>query len=133
MIDVDQAPTQAALLALRDERAVIDEAYEFLDEKRLLLAAELLRQLTRYESLKLELDEFTRQAKKRLGEGIYERDGSLTEEALAELQRALPEVPAERLQPPLAAIALPRVLNVAVFVHLIQRKLAETEEKADHA
>ena len=81
----------------------------------------------------LEPDEFTRQAKKRLGEGVYERDGLLTEEALEELRKALPEVPAERLQPPLAAIALPRVLNVAVFVHLIQRKLAEAEGKADHA
>jgi V/A-type H+-transporting ATPase subunit D len=62
VIDTAQAPTQAALLALKEERAVIDEAYEFLDEKRLLLAAELLRQLTRYESLNNELGTLTQQA-----------------------------------------------------------------------
>ncbi len=66
MIDTAQAPTQAALLGLREERAVVDEAYEFLDEKRLLLAAELLRQLARYEALKRELQAVTQQAAGRL-------------------------------------------------------------------
>lgn len=70
MIDIDQAPTQAALLALREERTVIDEAYEFLDEKRLLLAAELLRQLTRYESLKDQVDTLTQQATRRLRSAV---------------------------------------------------------------
>lgn len=50
-----QAPTQAAVLALREEQTVVDEAYEFLDEKRLVLAGELLRQLQRYETLAGEL------------------------------------------------------------------------------
>ena len=49
------------------------------------------------------------------------------EEALEELKRALPEVPAEKFKPPLAKVALPGLLNVAVFVHLVQRKLAEAE------
>jgi V/A-type H+-transporting ATPase subunit D len=66
VIDTAQAPTQAALLALKEERAVIDEAYEFLDEKRLLLAAELLRQLTLYESLNNELDTLAQQAARQL-------------------------------------------------------------------
>ena len=47
----EQAPTQAAVLELREERVVVREAYDFLDEKRLLLAAEILRQLERYEEL----------------------------------------------------------------------------------
>jgi len=47
----DQAPTRAAVLALREERVVVGEAYDFLDEKRLLLAAELLRQLEAYAQL----------------------------------------------------------------------------------
>ena len=41
----EQAPTRAAVLELRAERIVVEEAYDFLDEKRLLLAAELLRQV----------------------------------------------------------------------------------------
>ena len=43
-----QAPTRAAVLELMDEQVVVKEAYVFLDEKRLLLASELLRQLRRY-------------------------------------------------------------------------------------
>jgi len=51
MTGPEQAPTRAALLALKDERTVVTEAYNFLDEKRLLLAAELLHQLDRYQQL----------------------------------------------------------------------------------
>jgi V/A-type H+-transporting ATPase subunit D len=54
--DRDQAPTRSAVLELRSERGVVHEAYEFLDEKRLLLAAEVLRHLERYEQLLEELD-----------------------------------------------------------------------------
>ena len=43
----------------------------------------------------------------------------------------MPEVPAEKLQPALPRVAVPTVLNVAVFVHLIQRKLAESERSAE--
>jgi V/A-type H+-transporting ATPase subunit D len=49
MLSSDLAPTRSAVLQLREERDVILEAYDFLDEKRLLLAAELLRQLKNYE------------------------------------------------------------------------------------
>ena len=75
-------------------------------------------------------DEFERQARAGSPEGVYERDGLLTEEAIVRLREALPEVPPEKLQPGLPKVAVPRVLNVAVFVHLIQRKLAETQEEA---
>jgi len=44
-------PTRAAVLELQDERRSMREGFEFLDEKRLLLAAEMLRELKRYESL----------------------------------------------------------------------------------
>ena len=76
----------------------------------------------------LEADEFESRAKARIPGGEYERDGHLTEAALAELRRALPEVPPQRLQAPLRKSELPSVLTVAVFVHLIQRKLAEKGE-----
>lgn len=51
MLANDQAPTRSAILQMRDEQEIILEAYDFLDEKRLLLAAELLRQLSQYEKL----------------------------------------------------------------------------------
>ena len=38
-------------------------------------------------------DEFERQATSRMPGGVYERDGLLTEEAVGELRKALPEVP----------------------------------------
>ena len=75
-------------------------------------------------------DEFERQARATMPGGAYERDGLLTEEAIERLREALPEVPPEKLQPGLPKVALPRVLNAAVFVHLIQRKLAEKEATA---
>ncbi len=75
-------------------------------------------------------DEFERQARTQMPGGVYERNGLLTEEAIAHLRVALPEVPPEKLRPGLAKVALPQVLNVAVFVHLIERKLAEKEKAA---
>ena len=47
----EQTPSQSAILQLRDEKEIVFEAYDFLDEKRLLLAAELLEQLKEYEKL----------------------------------------------------------------------------------
>ncbi|MCL2641794.1 MAG: phosphopantetheine-binding protein [Phycisphaerales bacterium] len=73
----------------------------------------------------LESDEFERQATERIPGGVYERDGVLTEEALVELRRALPEVPAEKLATGLRKMEVPSILTVGVFVHLIQRKLVE--------
>ena len=66
MSGMEQAPTRAAVLALREERQVVSEAYDFLDEKRLLLAAELLRQLERYERLQGELAAQSARARERL-------------------------------------------------------------------
>lgn len=81
----------------------------------------------------LEADEFEQQAGKRIPDGVYEKDGYLTNEALEELKKELPEVPAEYLKPGLKKIELPSVLNVSVFVHLIQRKLAETDKESSNA
>ncbi len=76
----------------------------------------------------LEPDEFERRIREQIPGGVYERNGNLTEEALEELKRSLPEVPAEKFKPPLARVAVHGLLNVAVFVHLVQRKLTEAEE-----
>ncbi len=84
-------------------------------------------------SVALEADEFERQAGGRIPGGVYEVDGVLTDAALAELREAMPELPAEKLSSGLKKIELPGVLNVAVFVHLIQRKLAETAAEVSNA
>ena len=47
--------TRVAFLELRDERRLIQEGYELLDEKRVLLATEIMRQLRRYGALQDEL------------------------------------------------------------------------------
>jgi acyl carrier protein len=75
-------------------------------------------------------DEFERRATSHLSTDIYEQNGYLTDAAIIELRKALPEIPPEKLQPGLPKVAIPRVLNVAVFVHLIQLKLAENKEEA---
>lgn len=81
----------------------------------------------------IEANEFEQQAGSRLGDQKYEVDGVLTDAALGELKRALPEVPPEYFRPGLKKIEVPSVLNVAVFVHLIQRKLAEKSQEIDCA
>jgi acyl carrier protein len=77
----------------------------------------------------IEADEFERQASGQIPGGQYERDGYLTPEAIEELKKALPEVPPEKLRPGLKKIEVPSVLNVAVFVHLIQRKVALKQQE----
>jgi len=42
-------PTRSAVLELDEERRAMREGYRFLDEKRLLLASEMLAELKRYE------------------------------------------------------------------------------------
>jgi V/A-type H+-transporting ATPase subunit D len=70
MTATDQAPTRAAVLALREERVVVGEAYDFLDEKRLLLAAELLRQLEAYARLRARLEALALTAGRRLAAAV---------------------------------------------------------------
>ena len=45
----DLPPTPSSALELKEERKLVREGYDFLDEKRLLLASELLRKLSLYE------------------------------------------------------------------------------------
>jgi V/A-type H+-transporting ATPase subunit D len=47
----DLTPTRSLLIALGDERRTMREGYAFLDEKCLLLAGEMLRQVRRYQSM----------------------------------------------------------------------------------
>ena len=47
--------TRVAFLELKDERRLVQEGYELLDEKRVLLATEIMRQLKHYAALQEEL------------------------------------------------------------------------------
>ena len=47
---LELTPTRSAYLELEEERSSMVEGYRFLDEKRLVLVAETLQELARYES-----------------------------------------------------------------------------------
>ncbi len=51
----ETTPTRAAVLELKDEQRAMHEGYVFLDEKCLLLAGEMLRQLARHAELESQL------------------------------------------------------------------------------
>ncbi len=80
----------------------------------------------------IEGNEIEREAGKRLSGGVYEKDGRLTDEALAEIRKALPELDASKLVKGLRKAELPSLLTVQFFVNLIARKLA-AKEGANHA
>jgi len=58
------SPTRSAFLELKDERDLIREGYEFLDEKRMIVAQEMLRRLADWESLR---DEYLSRHKEAIG------------------------------------------------------------------
>jgi len=49
MPETGLSPTRSAFLELKDERQLVREGFEFLDEKRMILAQEMLRRLQVYE------------------------------------------------------------------------------------
>ena len=79
-------------------------------------------------TVRIEANELEREAIKQMPGGVYEKDGFLTDEALAELRRAAPELNPAKLVKGLRKADLPTLLTVAFFVRLIQRKLAAGEE-----
>ena len=81
----------------------------------------------------VEANEIEREAGKRLPGGLYEKDGRFTEEALAEIRRAAPELDPAKLVTGLRKADLPSLLTVGFFVRLIARKLAAQAEGAPHA
>lgn len=91
MLSPDRLPTRSTLLELREERQIMQEGYRFLDEKRLLLAAEILRQLARYEEHMSEFRGHQRQATETLRAAI----GRHGLEALSLYPATPPAAPAE--------------------------------------
>ena len=82
--------------------------------------------------IRIEANEIEREARKRLVAGVYEKDGYLTEEALDEIRKSVPELDAGKLVKGLRKMDLPSLLTVSFFVHLIARKLAVEEKGAAH-
>ena len=80
--------------------------------------------------VRIEANEIEREARKRLPGGAYEKDGYLTEAALGEIRKSLPELEAVKLVKGLRKMDLPALLTVSFFVHLIARKLAGKAEGA---
>jgi V/A-type H+-transporting ATPase subunit D len=60
--DADLSANRSVALELREERRLVHEGYDFLDEKRMLLAAEILRRLANYQALKQEWSALQRRA-----------------------------------------------------------------------
>jgi acyl carrier protein len=83
--------------------------------------------------VRIEANEIEREARKRLPSGAYEKDGYLTEAALDEIRKSLPELDGGKLVKGLRKMDLPALLTVSFFVHLIARKLEGKAEGAVHA
>jgi acyl carrier protein len=75
--------------------------------------------------VRIESNEIEREAVKRLHGAPYELDGLLTEEALAEIRSALPELDAGKIVKGLRKTDLPSLLTVSFFVRLVARKMAK--------
>lgn len=68
------APTRSAAIELADERKLMRQGYDFLDEKRMLLAGEMLRQLKLYQERSQMLADATLTAQAALAAAV-ERHG----------------------------------------------------------
>ena len=99
------AATRVALLELRDERRVVQEGYDLLDQKRVLLASETLRQLRAHAAAQRELDVGWAGARKALAQAVEVHGlDDLTVEPPCPLREALLRVePRSFLGIPLAA------------------------------
>lgn len=64
--------TRVAFLELNDERRLIQEGYELLDEKRMLLATEILRQLRQHDELLARVQNDERLARDALEKAVIE-------------------------------------------------------------
>lgn len=57
MPDAGLSPSRSAFLELKEERQLVREGFEFLDEKRVILAQEMLRRLAAWKAARARYDE----------------------------------------------------------------------------
>ncbi len=62
--------TRGAFLELKEERRLMQESYDFLDEKRILLASEILNELQRYQAMLVGFQDAWREAAAALRAGV---------------------------------------------------------------
>jgi V/A-type H+-transporting ATPase subunit D len=111
--------TRAALLELKDERIVVNEAYEFLDEKRLLLAAEILRQLEMHERLVAQIESLGR-----------ESSGQLISAVGRHGLQGTSVYPALQLSDTRLAVSESNFMGVTLTVTELHHRLAEETEQS---
>lgn len=106
--------TRSAALALADERALMRQGYQFLDEKRMLLASEMLRTLAEHRAIEA-----------RLREGLHEGRAALRRalhrHGLEGLQSYPPAPEAPLMPPPRRSMFLGVALLAARPVTLAAR------------
>lgn len=100
----DITPTRSALLDLEEERRAMREGYRFLDEKRLLLAAEMLAELRRYE-----------QAMQAFRDGLAAASEALQAGLARHGLDGLQAYPAARLENPEVRVTTRMLLGVRLF------------------
>jgi len=114
MSERDVTPTHSAFLELKEERAGMQEGYGFLDEKRLILASEILSELARYEE---EMADFRR---------VYQAAGRSLQAAIA--RHGLEGV---EIYPPAPALGVELRLRersvLGVTVHGVECEVGEQE------
>jgi acyl carrier protein len=73
-------------------------------------------------AIKLSPREIEKQISEKLKDSAFGKDGFVTEPAKKELQKLMPEVPAEKFRKALHQNDLPGLLTVEVIVNLVKRK-----------
>lgn len=116
------AATKSAALALADERALMRQGYQFLDEKRMLLAAEMLRVLKQHATLCEVLAQAQGQARQAL-------QGALQRHGLAGLQA----YPPLRFAPAAPQLAASTFLGVRIVSAAFEPRALESAAADDDA
>ncbi len=112
-------PTRSEALALTEESQLLRDGHRFLDEKRTILAGEMLRQLAVYDDLRRKLDEARRLALASLGQAL-ERHG------LDELQTQPPTSPPVVRKTGSSSFLGVRLMRLAEAVHSSPARLPES-------
>ena len=106
--------------AIKEEDKIIYDLK--LDSLDLL---DVIFQLEQKFKIKISPRSIERRAKEQLGDKPFEVGGIYTAEGLAELRKAMPEVPAEELAEGLRTADLPKRFRVGTFVNLVNRMMEE--------
>lgn len=70
MPEAGLSPSRSAFLELKEERQLVREGFEFLDEKRVILAQEMLRRLAEWREARTRYDELHEQAAAALARAV---------------------------------------------------------------